>query len=71
MPGYSKFAFMVESSDLRPDGPQRPDQQSRERIGRVISSGELLCGEKEVLIEHAGSVYRLRLTRSGKLILHK
>jgi hemin uptake protein HemP len=36
-----------------------------------ISSGELLRGGNEVLIEHAGCVYRLRLTRSGKLILHK
>lgn len=37
----------------------------------VIDSQELLQGNAEVLINHQGSLYRLRLTRSGKLILHK
>lgn len=39
--------------------------------GAVIRSEELLQGEKEVLIEHQGTLYRLRQTRNGKLILHK
>lgn len=38
---------------------------------RTISSKELLGTAREVYIEHAGEVYRLRLTRNGKLILHK
>jgi hemin uptake protein HemP len=38
---------------------------------RMIRSEELLAGKLEVLIEHDGQTYRLRLTRSGKLILHK
>jgi len=38
---------------------------------KAISSEDLLQGEKEVLIKHCGEVYRLRLTRNGKLILHK
>jgi hemin uptake protein HemP len=38
---------------------------------RVLTSAELLKGNKEVLIEHQGQIYRLRLTRSGKLLLHK
>lgn len=38
---------------------------------RLIRSEELLAGAHEVLIEHEGQTYRLRLTRSGKLILHK
>jgi hemin uptake protein HemP len=37
----------------------------------LIRSEELLAGAQEVLIEHVGQSYRLRLTRSGKLILHK
>lgn len=38
---------------------------------RVISSLELLQGQREVLIEHAGEHYRLLLTRNGKLLLQK
>lgn len=32
---------------------------------------QILLGGKEAIIVHGQSVYRLRLTRSGKLILHK
>jgi hemin uptake protein HemP len=38
---------------------------------RVISSSELLMGNNEVLIDHHGAQYRLRLTRQDKLILTK
>lgn len=38
---------------------------------RRIRSAELLQGEREVLIEHGSEIYRLRLTRNGKLILQK
>lgn len=34
-------------------------------------SDQLLQGRREVLIKHDGECYRLRLTRNGKLILHK
>lgn len=37
----------------------------------AVSSADLLRGGNELLIEHHGEFYRLRLTRSGKLILHK
>lgn len=35
------------------------------------NSEELLHGLKEVLIQHGNELYRLRLTRQGKLILYK
>ncbi|MCX5580944.1 hemin uptake protein HemP [Kaistia terrae] len=38
---------------------------------RVISSGDLLNGAREIIIRHVGEDYRLRLTRAGKLILNK
>lgn len=38
---------------------------------RCISSQRLLAGEREVVIEHMGNAYHLRLTRNGKLILTK
>jgi len=37
----------------------------------TLSSAELLRGQREVLIHHGEETYRLRLTRNGKLILHK
>lgn len=36
-----------------------------------ISSGRLLAGHKEIIIEHDGGEYRLRETKQGKLILAK
>ncbi|HSD36284.1 MAG TPA: hemin uptake protein HemP [Rhodocyclaceae bacterium] len=38
---------------------------------RVVASSELLQGQVCVNIEHAGALYTLRATRSGKLILTK
>ena len=37
----------------------------------VLRSEHLFGGAQEVLIEHRGSVYRLKLTSLGKLILTK
>jgi len=37
----------------------------------VITSDALLAGRSEIHIRHRGEVYRLTLTRAGKLILHK
>lgn len=36
-----------------------------------LYSTELFATAREVVIEHAGEEYRLRLTRQGKLILTK
>ena len=36
-----------------------------------IASAELLQGQRERQIVHGNEVYRLTLTRTGKLILHK
>jgi hemin uptake protein HemP len=38
---------------------------------RVFGSDILFDGSTEVGIEHAGSLYRLKITRQGKLILNK
>ncbi len=38
---------------------------------RRISSDELLAGQRELVIEHGGDEYRLRITSKGKLILTK
>ena len=58
-----------------PQKPARPQTEESEHADsdsrRLIRSEELLAGTQEVLIEHDGQTYRLRLTRRGKLILHK
>ncbi len=36
---------------------------------RRVSSSELLDGQREVEIDHAGRLYRLRITQLNKLIL--
>jgi hemin uptake protein HemP len=36
-----------------------------------LNSAEIFSGAREVLIDHAGEEYRLRLTSHGKLILTK
>lgn len=40
-------------------------------IARRIESKNLLDGSRELVIEHQGSEYHLRLTRNDKLILTK
>ena len=37
----------------------------------VLRSEQLFAGAQEVLIEHRGALYRLKLTALGKLILTK
>lgn len=46
----------------------RPATSARQR---EVTSEELLCGQQEICIRHGEEIYRLRLTRNGKLILHK
>ena len=41
------------------------------KMVREVTSSELLCGDTELLIRHGDEVYRLKLTRNGKLILQK
>jgi hemin uptake protein HemP len=37
----------------------------------VVESDDLFAERNEVQIRHAGEVYRLRVTKNGKLILNK
>jgi hemin uptake protein HemP len=53
--------------------PQPADNASQKDapLEGEISSEQLLGGKAEVLIRHGEDLYRLRLTRNGKLILQK
>ncbi|HEY2839842.1 MAG TPA: hemin uptake protein HemP [Pirellulales bacterium] len=62
---------MVTDSKESGTGPV-PPQVAAERVEiDVLRSTDLFSGRREVCIEHAGQLYRLRITRSGKLILQK
>jgi len=46
-------------------------QDTTPALRQRLYSAELFGTAREVVIEHAGEEYRLRLTRQGKLILTK
>lgn len=49
----------------------RPDLTLQREPSRVVTSDSLFRGSFEIGIEHEGSMYRLKITRQGKLILNK
>lgn len=57
----------ITSATLEPCVNQSAAQVPRPRL----HSKELFGTAHEIVIEHAGDEYRLRLTRQGKLILTK
>lgn len=56
----------------REQGAERAvPSRSAPEMPRRIGSAELFAGATEIEIDHEGAVYRLRMTRQGKLILNK
>ncbi len=52
--------------------PYRPERHEPQRNpSRTVSSDLLFRGDHEIGIEHHGALYRLKITRQGKLILNK
>ena len=49
--------------------PAVPAADPRMSDPRRITSKDLFSGVREVIIEHDGRQYRLRITQNGKLIL--
>jgi hemin uptake protein HemP len=49
--------------------PPQPPLPSPPPAIKRISSTELMDGQRELEISHAGKVYRLRITQLNKLIL--
>ncbi|BDG70416.1 hemin uptake protein HemP [Roseomonas fluvialis] len=47
------------------------EQQNITDTPVVLRSEDVFKGAREVVIQHAGEAYRLRLTSNGKLILTK
>ena len=54
-----------------PNIPSLIAMQARHPPGVSVDSGVLFKGGREVVIQHDGQTYRLRITRQNKLILTK
>ena len=70
MNSYTPFnhpSFRRPLADERREIPQRLPV----REARVVTSESLFRGSHEIGIDHEGSMYRLKITRQGKLILNK
>jgi hemin uptake protein HemP len=54
------------------DAPRQQPQEEERPAVPVVNARELFVGgRREILIEHEGVRYRLRITRRNKLILQK
>ena len=60
----------LKEADEMSDCDQPPPKQVNKEV-REVTSIDLLRGQTELLIRHGDEVYRLKLTRNGKLILQK
>jgi hemin uptake protein HemP len=49
----------------------RDEQIATQKNAPAYTTDALFKGTREIEIEHNGEVYRLRITRQGKLILNK
>jgi hemin uptake protein HemP len=59
-----------EGRDAPSAGPG-PGPSSARPADRIVESAELFKAERRVWIRHGESLYRLSITRQGKLILGK
>jgi hemin uptake protein HemP len=69
MNSHNQDAFDQRSRKSAVEASQRPDTSLLSI--RTVSSAALFEGEHEIGIDHRGSLYRLKITRQGKLILNK
>lgn len=51
--------------------PPKPAQEEVERAPADLDTRELFGRRSEIRISHDAAIYRLRITRAGKLILTK
>lgn len=64
--------FQAKQENMIADkNPTIPPQHQPAGHVRTIESAEIFRGQSEIAIEHEDSVYRLKITRQGKLILNK
>jgi hemin uptake protein HemP len=64
------YVFQEGRAMNQPNSSSVP-QPAAEASAVVLEARRLLQGRREIVIEHDGTRYRLRLTRRNKLILQK
>jgi hemin uptake protein HemP len=69
MNSYNPRAFREDFRRLNAEESRRPEPM--QATARTLSSSALFAGTREIGIEHHGALYRLKITRQGKLILNK
>lgn len=52
-------------------GGSTPEPLATGAAPRIVDSAELFGGQSSLLIRHLGGLYRLQITRQGKLIMTK
>lgn len=62
---------LAHAASMRSSTTASPVPSAADPRPRVRSESLFRNGSSEVLIEHGDQCYRLRLTRQGKLLLHK
>lgn len=62
---------MNDFDSLKPNREESASELRSPSPLREFDSLSLLQGDTEILIRHGDEVYRLRLTKNGKLILQK
>lgn len=66
---------LSDKTDPRGEDDSNRSTESAPRMisvaGHRIDSRDLFIGTREVMIQHSGEIYRLRLTGQNKLILTK
>lgn len=53
----------------KPPDEAAPGQDKAKPAPRRLRSSELFAGAREIVIDHDGRLYQLRITQNGKLIL--
>lgn len=66
-----KQAPILSTPETRLESSPPPAARAGGPAPRRLQSRDLLGQDRELEIEHAGQLYRLRLTQLGKLILTK
>jgi hemin uptake protein HemP len=61
--------MIAEKHNAMTEQAKRPEQQVAPV--RIVESADVFRGQSEVVIRHEGAIYRLKITRQGKLILNK
>ncbi|WP_318880832.1 hemin uptake protein HemP [Sinorhizobium meliloti] len=60
---------MTPNDNDSPRSPQTVTPLNRPQP--IVESHDLFRGHNEILISHDGAIYRMKITRQGKLILNK